>query len=161
MSPLFDRLKAAGACFGELAQWERAMWFAPPGVEPAYDYSFGRQNWFPHAAEEHRAAREAVALFDLSSFAKVEVTGTDAMRLLQRVCTNDVDIPVGRLAYTLFLNPRGGIRTTEPSPGSRRTVSSSSHLRRRNTGHPNGSVCTEKACRSRSPTSRARPRPSR
>lgn len=108
-SPLFDRLDAAGACFGELAQWERAMWFAPPGVEPAYEYSFGRQNWFPYAAEEHRAAREAVALFDLSSFAKVEVTGEDALRLLQLVCSNDVDIAVGRLVYTLFLNRRGGI----------------------------------------------------
>ena len=41
------------------------MWFAPEGVEPVYGYSFGRQNWFPYAAEEHRAAREAVALFDL------------------------------------------------------------------------------------------------
>ena len=68
-----------GACFGELTQWERANWFAPPGVEPVYEYSFGRQNWFPYAAEEHRAAREAVALFDLSSFAKIEVSGTDAL----------------------------------------------------------------------------------
>jgi len=108
-SPLYDRLQAAGACFGELAQWERANWFAPPGVEPAYDYSFGRQNWFPYAAEEHRAAREAVALFDLTSFAKVEVTGSDALRLLQRVCTNDVEVAIGRLVYTLFLNRRGGI----------------------------------------------------
>lgn len=109
VSPLFDRLRAAGACFGELTQWERPMWFAPEGVEPTYGYSFGRQNWFPYAAEEHRAAREAVALFDLSSFAKIEVTGADALRLLQRVCTNDVDTAVGRLAYTLFLNRRGGI----------------------------------------------------
>jgi 4-methylaminobutanoate oxidase (formaldehyde-forming) len=85
------------------------MWFAPEGVEPVYGYSFGRQNWFPYAAEEHRAAREAVALFDLSSFAKVEVTGEDALRLLQRICTNDVDVAVGRLVYTLFLNARGGI----------------------------------------------------
>ena len=108
-SPLYDRLAAAGACFGELAQWERPMWFAPAGVEPVYEYSFGRQNWFPHAEEEHRAAREAVALFDLSSFAKIEVTGPDALRLLQHVCTNDVDVAVGRLAYTLFLNARGGI----------------------------------------------------
>ena len=91
-SPLYDRLDAAGACFGELKQWERAMWFAPPGVRPEYEYSFGRQNWFPYAAEEHRAAREAVALFDLSSFAKIEVTGADALSLLQRVCTNDVDV---------------------------------------------------------------------
>ena len=85
------------------------MWFAPEGVEPVYGYSFGRQNWFPYAAEEHRAAREAVALFDLSSFAKIEVTGPDALDLLNFVCTNDVDVPVGRLVYTLFLNRRGGI----------------------------------------------------
>jgi 4-methylaminobutanoate oxidase (formaldehyde-forming) len=108
-SPLYDRLAAAGACFGELAQWERPMWFAPEGIEPVYGYAFGRQNWFPYAAEEHRAAREAVALFDLSSFAKIELTGPDALRLLQHVCTNDVDVAVGRLVYTLFLNARGGI----------------------------------------------------
>ena len=108
-SPLYDRLQAAGACFGELAQWERANWFAPPGVDPVNDYSFGRQNWFPYAAEEHRAAREAVALFDLSSFAKIEVTGRDALRLLQHVGTNDVDVSIGKVVYTLFLNRRGGI----------------------------------------------------
>jgi len=108
-SPLHDRLAAAGACFGEMTQWERANWFAPPEVEPVYRYSFGRQNWFTHAAEEHRAAREAVALFDLSSFAKFEVAGTDALELLQRVCTNDVDVAVGRVVYTLVLNRRGGI----------------------------------------------------
>ena len=109
VSPLFDRLTDAGACFGELTQWERPMWFAPDGVEPDYGYSFGRQNWFPYAAEEHRAAREAVALFDLSSFAKTEVAGPDAVRLLQLVCTNDVAVPLGKLVYTLFLNRAGGI----------------------------------------------------
>ena len=77
--------------------------------QPEYGYSFGRQNWFPYSAEEHRAAREAVALFDLSSFAKIEVTGANALSLLQRVCTNDIDIGVGRALYTLVLNPRGGI----------------------------------------------------
>jgi heterotetrameric sarcosine oxidase gamma subunit len=109
VSPLFDRLKAAGACFGELTKWERPMWFAPEGVEPVYEYAFGRQNWFRYSAEEHRAARGAVALFDLSSFAKTEVAGSDAVRLLQLVCTNDVDVPVGKLVYTLFLNRGGGI----------------------------------------------------
>ena len=108
-SPLYDRLEAAGACFGELTQWERANWFAPRGLEPVYEYSFGRQNWFPYSAEEHRAAREAVALFDLTSFAKIEVSGTDALPLLQLVCTNDVDVAIGRVVYTLFLNQRGGI----------------------------------------------------
>ncbi len=108
-SPLYDRLQAAGACFGELAQWERANWFAPPGVEPIDEYSFGRQNWFPYAAEEHSAAREAVALFDLTSFAKTEVAGADSLRLMQHVCTNDVDVPEGKVVYTLLLNRRGGI----------------------------------------------------
>ena len=108
-SPLYERLASAGACFGELAQWERANWFAPPGVEPVDRYSFGRQNWFPYAAEEHTAAREAVALFDLTSFAKIEMTGRDALPLLQHVSTNDVDVPVGKVVYTLFLNGRGGI----------------------------------------------------
>jgi 4-methylaminobutanoate oxidase (formaldehyde-forming) len=108
-SPLYDRLRAAGACFGELTQWERPMWFAPSGVDPVYEYSYDRQNWFTYAAEEHRAARQAVALFDLSSFAKTEVAGPDALALLRRVCSNDVDVEVGRVRYTLFLNGRGGI----------------------------------------------------
>lgn len=107
--PLYDRLRAAGACFGELTQWERPMWFAPDGVDPVTEYSFGRQNWFGPSAEEHRAAREAVALFDLSSFAKTEVSGPQALRLLQRVCTNDVDVDIGRVRYTLLLNERGGV----------------------------------------------------
>jgi heterotetrameric sarcosine oxidase gamma subunit len=108
-SPLHERLRAAGACFGEMTQWERAMWFAPRGVEPRYAYSYGRPHWLPHAAEEHRAAREAAALFDLSSFAKIEVLGPNALDVLQRVCSNDVDVSEGRVVYTLFLNARGGI----------------------------------------------------
>lgn len=108
-TPLYERVRAANACFGEANGWERANWFAPEGVEPTYAYSYGRQNWFPFAAEEHRAAREAVALFDLSSFAKFEVAGADALVLLQRACTADVDVPLGKVAYTLMCNRRGGI----------------------------------------------------
>jgi glycine cleavage system aminomethyltransferase T/glycine/D-amino acid oxidase-like deaminating enzyme len=108
-TPLYDRVKAANACFGEAAGWERANWYAPDGVEARYDYSFARQNWFPYVAQEHRAAREAVALFDLSSFAKVEMAGADALTVLQRVCTANVDVEVGRVVYTLLLNHLGGI----------------------------------------------------
>ena len=108
-TPLHERLVAANACFGETTGWERANWFAPIGTEPRYEYSYDRQNWFDHVAEEHRAAREAVALFDLSSFTKVEVAGSDALELLQRFCTADVDLPTGRVRYTLMLNSGGGI----------------------------------------------------
>ena len=108
-TPLHDRLAAAGAVFGEMNGLERANWYAPASVDPTYAYNFRRQNWFPHAAEEHRAAREAVTLFDLSAFAKFEVAGPDALAVLQRAVTADLDVKVGRAVYTLALNARGGI----------------------------------------------------
>ncbi|MDX1592892.1 MAG: FAD-dependent oxidoreductase, partial [Gammaproteobacteria bacterium] len=108
-SPLHDRLAAAGACFGELAGWERPNWFAPPGVEPVYDYSFGRPAWLAHSGAEHRAVREAVGLFDQSSFAHFLVQGSDALALLDRLSTAAMDVAVGRVVYTQWLNARGGI----------------------------------------------------
>ena len=108
-SPLHDRLAARGACFGAVAGWERANWFAPEGVEPKYEYSYGRQNWFPYSAEEHRAVREAVGLFDQTSFAKFLLQGRDAEAVLQRICAGDVAVPPGRVVYTAMLNDRGGI----------------------------------------------------
>jgi len=108
-SVLHDRLAARGACFGEVAGYERANWFAPPGVAPRYQYSYGRQNWFDYSAAEHRAVREGVALFDQSSFAKFIVQGADAAAVLSRICANAIDVPVGRIVYTQWLNERGGI----------------------------------------------------
>ncbi len=108
-SAFYDRLKARGACFGEVAGWERPNWYAPEGVEPRYEYSYKRQNWFAYAAAEHEAVREAVGLFDQSSFAKFLVQGPDAEAVLQRICANDVAVPPGRVVYTQWLNERGGI----------------------------------------------------
>ncbi len=108
-SPLHDRLAQQGACFGELAGWERANWFAPFGVEPVYEYSYGRQNWFEYAGNEHRAVRENVGLFDQTSFAKFLFQGRDALRILNRICGNNIDVPIGKVVYTQLLNERGGI----------------------------------------------------
>ena len=108
-SPLHERLRERRACFGAKMGWERANWFAPDGVEPEAVYSFGRQNWFPYAAAEHRAAREAVAVFDQTSFAKLRLEGADAEAVLQRLCGNDVAVPPGRVVYTAMLNERGGL----------------------------------------------------
>ena len=108
-SALHDRLKAAGSCFGEAAGWERPNWFAPPGTAAEYRYSYGRQNWFEASAAEHRAVREAVGLFDQSSFGKFVLEGPDAAAVLNRICANDIDGPVGRVLYTQWLNERGGI----------------------------------------------------
>jgi 4-methylaminobutanoate oxidase (formaldehyde-forming) len=108
-TPLYERLKAHNACFGEVAGWERANWFAPAGVEPKYQYSFKRQNWFEYCAQECRATRTAVGLFDQSTFAKFSVRGPDAESVLQRICANDVGGAPGRAVYTQWLNERGGI----------------------------------------------------
>ena len=108
-SVLHDRVKAAGACFGESAGWERPNWYARPGQEPVYGYSFARPNWFENNATEHRAVRETVGVFEQSSFAKLLVQGRDAERVLNRIATADMAMPVGRVVYTHFLNQRGGV----------------------------------------------------
>src|SRR3546814_13635606 len=77
--------------------------------QPEYRYSWGRQNWFDHAAAEHKAVREGVGLFDLTSFAKFRVEGRDAEAVLQRISANDVAVAPGRIVSTQWLHDRGGI----------------------------------------------------
>ncbi|TVR36786.1 MAG: FAD-dependent oxidoreductase [Nitriliruptor sp.] len=108
-SPLHDRLIDAGAVFGSVAGWERPNWFALPGQERAYRYSYGRQNWFDAAGLECDAVRGAVGLFDQSSFAKFAVTGPDALAVLDRLSANAIDVQPGRVVYTQWCNDRGGI----------------------------------------------------
>jgi sarcosine dehydrogenase len=111
-SPLYDRLVALGAVFGERNGWERAHYFAPgrPGRRQGADErTWGRPSYFAQVAREHRAVRERVGILDMSSFGKLDVTGPGALALLQRLAANDVDRPAGSLVYTQFLNTRGGI----------------------------------------------------
>jgi len=108
-SPLYERLAERGAVFGEKLGWERANWFAPPGVEAKDRYSYGRQNWFEHVGNEHHAVRNSVGLFDQSSFAKFLLTGQDAAEALEVVAANRIDRSVGSVVYTQMLNSRGGI----------------------------------------------------
>jgi 4-methylaminobutanoate oxidase (formaldehyde-forming) len=110
-SPLYDRLKAEGACFGEKLGWERPNWFADlaSGEKAEDHYSYERQNWFDAVGREHAACRERVAVFDQSSFAKFILVGRDAEAALSWICANDVAKPPGYLVYTQMLNDRGGI----------------------------------------------------
>jgi 4-methylaminobutanoate oxidase (formaldehyde-forming) len=108
-SAMHDRMAAAGAYFGQSVGWEVPDWFAPEGIAPRLEYSWGRQNWFPYAAEEHRAAREDAVLMDLTHMSKLLVQGRDAEKVLNRICANNVAVPVGRIVYTQWLNERGTI----------------------------------------------------
>jgi 4-methylaminobutanoate oxidase (formaldehyde-forming) len=129
-SPLHDRLAAAGACFGVKNGWERPNWFARPNASPSplggeragvrgesfadnptIEYSFGQQNWFANHAAEHRATRENVAVFDQTGFSKFVFKGDDVVNVLQRICGNNVDVPIGQAVYTGLFNERGGFES--------------------------------------------------
>jgi 4-methylaminobutanoate oxidase (formaldehyde-forming) len=107
-SPLYGRLRDAGACFGSKMGWERANFFAPTPAQAAIEYAWGHQNWHPWVAAEHAACRERVAVFDMSSFAKLLVKGADARPALQYLVANAVPATPGRTVYTGMLNERGG-----------------------------------------------------
>jgi 4-methylaminobutanoate oxidase (formaldehyde-forming) len=109
LSPLHQTLKDEGACFGEVGGYERANWFARDGAKAEYIYSYKRQNWFEFYAEEHLAVRHSLGLFDMSSFAKFEVSGADAQTALQYISVADMNVDTGKVVYTQWLDDRGGI----------------------------------------------------
>ena len=112
LSPSYERLRALGAVFGEKSGWERANWFAPneaAGDESLRPRGWAGRLWSPAIGAEHRACRETAALFDETSFAKLDVTGAGAADFLERLCDNRVAREVGRVTYTQMLNEAGGI----------------------------------------------------
>jgi len=108
-TPFHHHLLEKGAVMGETAGWERANWFARQGQDPAYQYTWKRQNWFDNAAAEHHAIRNGAGMYDMSSFGKLRVEGPDACALLNHVGGGEYDVPPGKIVYTQFLNNRGGI----------------------------------------------------
>jgi glycine cleavage system aminomethyltransferase T len=112
LSPTYPRLAELGAAFGEKSGWERANWFEPnaaAGDESLRPRGWAGRLWSPAVGVEHRACREAAALFDETSFAKIEVSGKGAPDFLERLCANRVARDIGAVTYTQMLNPRGGI----------------------------------------------------
>jgi 4-methylaminobutanoate oxidase (formaldehyde-forming) len=111
-SPAYERHRALGAEFGEKSGWERVNWYRS-NEDPAHERfrprGWAGQNWSTAIVTEHLATRNAAALFDETSFAKIEVAGLGATEFLQRMCANDVSKSVGRITYTSMLNSRGGI----------------------------------------------------
>jgi len=109
-SPLYDVLDAKGAEWGSKNGWERANYFRPAG-QPRPEPTLDAPGWLPWVRAEQRATREAVALYDQTSFGKLLVQGRDALPLLQRLCANDVDVAPGRMVYSAMLNQRGGFES--------------------------------------------------
>jgi glycine/D-amino acid oxidase-like deaminating enzyme/sarcosine oxidase gamma subunit len=107
-SPVYQLLEEAGALFGSKMGWERANVFAPAGQEPLLEYTWDKPSWLPWSVEEQKCTRSSVTLFDETSFGKLHIAGRDAETVLQRLCTADVAVPIGRSVYTGMLNRRGG-----------------------------------------------------
>ena len=109
-SPLHEALTARGAVHGSKAGWERPLWFDTGEVAGSETPRFEQKpGWFEAVRREHKAVREAAALFDQTSFSKFEVTGKGALAALQAIAANDLDRPAGACVYTQLCNARGGI----------------------------------------------------
>ena len=115
-SPFYERLKDFGAVFGHKNGWERVNYFDPgkpwrqAGAEQKA-WGWGRPPYSGLVAEEVQAARERVALFDMTSFGKIDVRGPGALAFLQKLAANDIDRSAGSIVYTQFLNRKGGIES--------------------------------------------------
>jgi glycine cleavage system aminomethyltransferase T/glycine/D-amino acid oxidase-like deaminating enzyme len=112
LSAAYPRLRELQASFGEKGGWERANWFesnAGAGDAALRPHGWAGRFWSPAIGAECLAVRDTAALFDQSSFAKLEVHGPGAVPALGRVCANEIDRPVGTAVYTQLLNHRGGI----------------------------------------------------
>jgi len=112
LSPAYPRLQELGAAFGEKSGWERVNWFDPNakrGEESLRPRGWAGRLWSSAIGAEHRASRETAALFDETSFAKIEIAGEGAAAFLEYLCDNRVARDVGAITYTQMLNPLGGI----------------------------------------------------
>jgi glycine cleavage system aminomethyltransferase T/glycine/D-amino acid oxidase-like deaminating enzyme len=112
VSPTYPRTQELGAVFGEKSGWERVNWVAPNaagGDESLQPRGWAGRLWSPAIGAEHIACRTTAALFDETSFAKIEIAGRDAAEFLERMCDNRVARDVGAVTYTQMLNPRGGV----------------------------------------------------
>ena len=109
LMPYHERLKHKGACFGQVAAYERPMWYAIDGNKAEYDYSYGFQNWFKSAEYETINTRKNLSFFELSPFAKFEVSGKEAYNSLQYICSNNIKNEIGSITYTQMLNSKAGI----------------------------------------------------
>jgi dimethylglycine dehydrogenase len=110
-SPVYDKIDRLGAVWGQRYGWERANWFAPPGVERRDVWSFRRSNYFEHVGRECRMMRERVGVIDLTPFTKHKVTGAGAESWLDGLVANKVPVKPGRIALSHALTKRGGIRS--------------------------------------------------
>ena len=132
-SPCYDKLKKMGAVFGASFGWERANWFAPPGVKPVDDWSFRRSKYHKHVGNEVKNLAKNVGVLDLSGFAKCRISGKNAERFLNKLVANKLPSKIGRISLCHSLTSKGGVHSeftiTRESEDSFYIVSAGSYTR--------------------------------
>ena len=132
-SPCYDKLKKMGAVFGTSFGWERANWFAPPGVKPVDDWSFRRSKYHKHVGNEVKNLAKNVGVLDLSGFAKCRISGKNAERFLNKLVANKLPSKIGRISLCHSLTSKGGVHSeftiTRESEDSFYIVSAGSYTR--------------------------------
>lgn len=120
ISPFYTRQRQLGAFFLELGGWERPYWYEanagllktlPAKWQPIERDAWSARYYSPIAAAEAWKTRNAVAMYDMTSFHRFEVSGPGAVQLLQRLTTSDITADSDSITYTLLLNDNGGIRS--------------------------------------------------
>ncbi|QIO24667.1 FAD-dependent oxidoreductase [Haloarcula sp. JP-L23] len=115
-SPFYHQEKELGAEFYQSGGWESPQYYeSNADLVDRYEDQIPEQdgwqsiNRSPIEAAEHLHTRENVSMFDMTSFSSIMVEGEGSEAFLQRVCSNDMDIDVGQVRYSLLLNEGGGI----------------------------------------------------
>jgi dimethylglycine dehydrogenase len=105
-TPIYERLQAEHAVFGDYCGLEHALWFAPSLNQAEDRISFRRSNAHPHVAAECKAVQSSVGLLEISNYGKFDIRGPGTAEWLSHVMANRVPA-VGRIALTPMLNERG------------------------------------------------------
>ena len=108
-TPLYEVLKQAGAEFGVVNGWERALYFKPsPDFEEVHSFRFN--NTFDVVTKEVEAVRDRVAIMEVSGFNRYEITGESVHDWLDTIMCSRVPRKPGRVGLTYFLNDDGNIK---------------------------------------------------
>ncbi|MDE2911805.1 MAG: FAD-dependent oxidoreductase [Paracoccaceae bacterium] len=102
--PLDKEHRRARARMEQVFGWERPLYF---GRDRKPRLRFDRPDWFESVRSEVMAAHEAAAVFDTSSFGKIDVKGPDSEAFLLKVCAGHMNRPPGTVVYTAVLNELG------------------------------------------------------
>ncbi len=107
-TPLTPILAEAGADFGVVNGWERAMMFKPaPDFEP--DHTHRWPNWHETVAREVEAVHTRVGIAEVNGFNRIEISGKGIPAWLDTLFCGRVPKRIGKVGLGYFLTDQGNV----------------------------------------------------